>query len=96
MARWLVLLLLALGSGGCDSGGTGGASPEPASERHLAGIRQLTFGGENAEAYFSSDGRELVFQSPREGIQCDAIFRMGIDGKNVQMVSSSKGRTPKR
>ncbi|MDT4953472.1 MAG: hypothetical protein QOJ02_1610, partial [Acidobacteriota bacterium] len=36
-------------------------------EKHLRNMRQLTFGGENAEAYFSADGRELIFQSKRDG-----------------------------
>ncbi|MBE0559181.1 MAG: PD40 domain-containing protein, partial [Proteobacteria bacterium] len=34
-------------------------------EVHFGNIRQLTFGGTNAEAYFSSDGTKLVFQSTR-------------------------------
>ena len=38
-----------------------------AGERHLKNIRQLTFGGENAEAYFSPDGTHLIFQSTRDG-----------------------------
>lgn len=62
-------------------------------EVHLAGLRQLTFGGENAEAYFSSDGSELVFQSTREGVPCDQIFRMGLDGSDLRMVSTGDGRT---
>ena len=62
-------------------------------EKHLANLRQLTFGGDNAEAYFSSDGRELIFQSTRGGLECDAIFRMNADGANVRRVSSGKGRT---
>jgi TolB protein len=62
-------------------------------EDHLANIRQLTFGGENAEAYFSADGTELIFQSTRDGRQCDAIYRMKADGSDVRMVSSGKGRT---
>ncbi|HET7112697.1 MAG TPA: hypothetical protein VFI57_03590, partial [Pyrinomonadaceae bacterium] len=37
------------------------------SEKHLRNIKQLTFGGENAEAYFSADGKQLIFQSTREG-----------------------------
>jgi Tol biopolymer transport system component len=62
-------------------------------ETHLANVRQLTFGGENAEAYFSRDGRELIFQSTRDKLQCDAIFRMDADGANVRRVSSGKGAT---
>ena len=60
-------------------------------EVHLANIRQLTFGGENAEAYFSHEGTEIIFQSTREGVPCDQIFRMDLDGSNQQMVSTGKG-----
>ncbi len=62
-------------------------------EKRLVNIRQLTFGGQNAEAYFSSDGRELIMQSTREDLKCDAIFRMNVDGSNLRMVSSGKGVT---
>ena len=41
--------------------------PADSGERHLTQIRQLTFGGENAEAYFNSDGTQLTFQSTRDG-----------------------------
>jgi Tol biopolymer transport system component len=70
------------------------AAPAQApAERHLRNIRQLTFGGENAEAYFSPDGARLIFQSTREGNPCDQIFTMKIDGSDVKRVSSGKGRT---
>jgi Tol biopolymer transport system component len=62
-------------------------------ERHLKNIKQLTFGGENAEAYFSFDGRQLIFQSKRDGRACDQIYAMNIDGSNVHMVSNGEGRT---
>ncbi|MEP7213861.1 MAG: hypothetical protein ABI791_12330 [Acidobacteriota bacterium] len=62
-------------------------------ERRLANIKQLTFGGENAEAYFSFDGKQLIFQSKRDGRGCDQIYRMNIDGSNVKMVSNGEGRT---
>jgi len=62
-------------------------------EKHLANIKQLTFGGENAEAYFSFDGTQLIFQSKRDGHPCDRIYRMNIDGSNVQQVSNGEGRT---
>ena len=45
-----------------------------------ATIRQLTFGGENAEAYFSHDGKRLIFQSTRDGRTCDQQFVMNVDG----------------
>ena len=62
-------------------------------EKHLRNIRQLTFGGENAEAYFSADGNKLIFQSTRDGRGCDQIYTMNADGSDVQMVSTGKGRT---
>ena len=62
-------------------------------EVHLANARQLTFGGENAEAYFAFDGSALIFQSTREGVPCDQIFTMGLDGSDLRMVSTGDGRT---
>ncbi len=62
-------------------------------ERHLNNIRQLTFGGQNAEAYFSPDGHKLVFQSQRDTFQCDQIFMMNLDGSGVRLLSTGKGRT---
>ncbi|HKC63827.1 MAG TPA: hypothetical protein VKB86_09320 [Pyrinomonadaceae bacterium] len=63
------------------------------SEKHLRNMRQLSFGGQNAEAYFSADGRQLIFQSQRDGRGCDQIYTMNVDGSNVQMVSTGGGRT---
>lgn len=65
----------------------------PGEEAHLRNITQLTFGGENAEAYFSLDGQEIVFQSTREPYECDQIFTMNADGSDVQLVSTGAGRT---
>jgi Tol biopolymer transport system component len=66
------------------------AAPE---EKHLRDVRQLTFGGSNAEAYFSADGKRLIFQSTRDDLQCDQIFTMNVDGTAQKMVSTGKGRT---
>ncbi len=65
----------------------------PAPERHLTDLRQLTNGGENAEAYFSPDGTELIFQSTRPGVPCDQIFIMKVDGTSLRRVSNGEGRT---
>jgi TolB protein len=62
-------------------------------EKHLNNIRQLTHGGTNAEAYFSFDGRRLIFQSTRSPYECDQMFTMKIDGSEQNLVSTGKGRT---
>jgi Tol biopolymer transport system component len=59
----------------------------------LANVRQLTFGGENAEAYFSFDGSRLVFQSTRPPHRCDQIYTMSLDGSATRLVSTGTGRT---
>ena len=43
-------------------------------ETHLRNVRQLTFGGQNAEAYFSADGKQLIFQSSHGDVKCDQIL----------------------
>ena len=62
-------------------------------EKHLRNIRQLTHGGENAEAYFSPDGKRLIFQSTRAGVPCDQIYTINIDGTGERRVSTGQGRT---
>ena len=63
-------------------------------ERHFASLTQLTYGGENAEAYWSFDGRQLVFQSRPAGEGCDQIFRMTVgDPDSVSRVSNGQGAT---
>ena len=66
--------------------------PADPRETRLANVRQLTFGGENAEAYFDSTGLRLIFQATRDGRGCDAIYSMTVEGLAVRMVSSGKGR----
>ncbi|HEU5249984.1 MAG TPA: M20/M25/M40 family metallo-hydrolase, partial [Thermoanaerobaculia bacterium] len=62
-------------------------------ERHLQDVRQLTFGGENAEAYFSPDGTKLIFQATVPGAACDQQFVMDLSTGETKRVSSGKGRT---
>lgn len=59
----------------------------------LANVKQLTNGGQNAEAYWSPDGSRIVFQSTRDGVACDQIYVMNADGSGQRMVSTGKGRT---
>ena len=68
-------------------------------ETHFKNIQQLTFGGDNAEAYWSFDGKYLVFQraSIKDGIPCDQIFMGKVPKKGepfeYKLISSGKGRT---
>lgn len=63
-------------------------------EVRLADIRQLTLAGENAEAYWSPDGKRLSFQRTDADYPCDRIFTMPIDGSApATMVSTGTGRT---
>ena len=71
-----------------------------ADEKHFANIRQLTFGGDNAEAYWSFDGKQIIFQrtNPKLGIMCDRMFVGNIpanetDSFYYKQVSSGLGRT---
>ncbi len=78
------------------------------SERHLRNIRQLTFGRQNAEAYFSFDGDKLIFQStnnwskdtfaealsPAEApLGCYQMYVMDLDSEKIRMVSTGVGAT---
>jgi Tol biopolymer transport system component len=78
---------------------SGQAPPAPAThaaplkgETRLSNVRQLTFGGENAEAYFSFDGTRLAFQAAKTPGSCDQIYTMNIDGSDVRKISDG-GRT---
>ena len=62
-------------------------------EKHLKDVRQLTFGGENAEAYFSPDGKKLIYQSTAERGGCDQQYVIDLASGETKMVSSGKGRT---
>lgn len=62
-------------------------------EAHLSGIRQLTFSGENAEAYFSSDDKWLIYQGHDGPDSCDQIYLMDISGGQGRMISTGRGRT---
>jgi len=69
-------------------------------EKHFKNVRQLTFGGNNAEAYFSFDNKKIVFQSDYKawGVSCDQIFIADLKKSNMakkkpKMISTSQGRT---
>ena len=97
-------VIAAVAAGVCGLVAVGGAAPDasqvpaPANakasvERHLRNVRQLTEGGENAEAYFSPDGSRLIYQSTRPDYPCDQNYTMRIDGTDKHRVSTGTGRT---
>jgi Tol biopolymer transport system component len=90
--RTISLLLI-----GCALLGCVNRKPEPIPpagafiDRHMKNVTQLTFEGDNGEAYFSRDGKKLIFQSNRDGYGCDKIWTMNIDGSGMRMVSPYHG-----
>ncbi len=62
-------------------------------EVHLKNLRQLTFSGENAEAYFSFDGSHLIYQSREQGQGCDQIYTLDLSTGETRLVSTGDGRT---
>lgn len=91
-----VLGLAVMSAAGCRAAGAPATTIAPeAGESHLANIRQLTFSGQNAEAYFSADGKWLTFQrSPSDdpGV-CDQQFVMKVDGSALRRISNGGGKT---
>jgi Tol biopolymer transport system component len=78
----------------CESTESPAVEREPeAGERFFANLRQLTFGGQNAEAYFSPDGERLIFQRTDEAHACDQQFVVNIDGSEMTRTSNGLGRT---
>lgn len=67
--------------------------PAEPGETRLSNLRQLTPGGENAEAYFSADGQWITFQSTRDGRTCDQQYVMRVDGSDLRRISNGLGKT---
>jgi len=61
------------------------------SDKYMSNITQLTFEGDNGEAYFSYSGKKIIFQSNRGGYKCDKIWTMNPDGSDKTMVSPDHG-----
>ncbi len=69
-------------------------------EKNFKNLKQLTFGGDNAEAYFSPDGTKLTMQvtNPEIGAECDQIYILDVTKPNptkndLKLVSTGQGRT---
>ncbi|HRJ30196.1 MAG TPA: hypothetical protein PLV21_18290 [Cyclobacteriaceae bacterium] len=102
----LSILVFALSLASCSQKKEQAEVTEPADtlrypqETHIKNLRQLTFGGDNAEAYWSFDNSKLVFQSNYKtwGVGCDQIFYTTVGQDDLQnnkpvMLSTGKGRT---
>lgn len=102
---WLIALLVLFGSA-CnqtvsDPNGNKWHYVKPDSaEKHFKSLKQLTWGGDNAEAYWSPDGKSLTFQSNYKGwgLECDQIFSAPVDafadsGYKPKLISTGAGRT---
>jgi TolB protein len=86
-----IMLTISLLSG-CAQKSVSVKTVDPAfAEKHMKNVMQLTFDGSNGEAYFSPDGRKLIFQSNMGGYKCDKIWMMNIDGSDKHMVSPDHG-----
>jgi TolB protein len=102
--RYLMILTL-LAVTGCASGTSSTSqSSEPAAspakqvapaagESRFKSITQLTFTGENAEAYWSPDGKWITLQSTRDGRACDQQYVMRSDGTGLRQISDGRGKT---
>ncbi|MET0386263.1 MAG: M28 family peptidase [Polyangiales bacterium] len=64
------------------------AKPAP-EERHFAELRQLTFEGENAEAYFSFDGQQVSMQRRTADMGCDRIYTLPIFAQGVPVANQA-------
>jgi Tol biopolymer transport system component len=100
MLHFRILLPICLLIVGCATKKITNNLPPGKDEKHLNNIRQLTFGGDNAEAYWSFDGKQLTFQSnnPAWGLQCDQIFTAKLTQFNdssfhANLISTGEGRT---
>lgn len=87
------VLFLVLTLAGPASAQTFVERPPLPGESRFASVTQLTFGGQNAEAYFSFDEKSLIFQSTRDSFRCDQQFIMNLTTGDTRLVSTGTGRT---
>jgi Tol biopolymer transport system component len=97
--RLIPIVFLAACAGGNQPASTPAAPSQnqiaaESGERHLGNIRQLTFGGNNAESYFSRSGKQLIFQRQEKvDSACDQEYLMNSDGSGMRRISNGYGRT---
>jgi Tol biopolymer transport system component len=93
MSKRILVAAALLGAAACEPSKPAVIVPPEPGETRLSNIHQLTFGGENAEAYWSADGKWITFQSSRDGRKCDQQYVMRADGSDVKRVSDGRGKT---
>jgi len=95
MSKRILLAAALLSAAACERTSSAPVVTVPAEpgETRLSAIRQLTFGGENAEAYWSNDGKWITFQSTRDGRTCDQQYVMRADGSDLTRISDGRGKT---
>jgi Tol biopolymer transport system component len=86
-----IVITVFLLSGGTNNKSAMKSGESPFFDRYLKNVTQITFDGDNGEAYFSWDDRKLIYQSNRSGYGCDKIWMMGTDGSNKRMISPDRG-----
>ncbi len=91
MRSLILLLAVLLCTTSCTRAPLAPGGPPRPVEPRLRNVTQLTFDGDNGEAYFSHDGKRLIFQSSRGGYDCDKIWIMNTDGSDKHMVSPDHG-----
>ena len=100
--RWTALAILALAACGPAEEAPEADAPADAAEAtalvqpgetRIRNLRQLTFGGDNAEAYFSFDGTRLIYQHRPNTEECDQIYTLDIESGDRTLVSTGEGRT---
>ncbi len=90
----IVLSFVTLACRGVETAESPAVSRDPQpDEPFFSALQQLTFEGQNAEAYFSADGTRLIFQRRAGDAQCDQQYVMNIDGSEMRRVSNGLGRT---
>jgi TolB protein len=100
MYKLSIILFLAFISSGSIAQQKGSGPKSPAMVRYpketrITNVKQLTFGGDNAEAYFSFDGKKIVFQAtnPAWQTECDQIYYSTLENFSPSIISTGSGRT---
>ncbi len=93
MSKQLLIAVALLGATACAERSPAVSRDPAPQESRFANLRQITFGGENAEAYWDASGEWITFQSTRDGRACDQQYVMRADGTGITRVSDGRGKT---